>query len=112
MILNVYIIIVGCLILPGIGGGVVWWFMQREPKEPTSKVDNNSWSHIEALPDAAFAHDGDKIIYANQDAVGLFGAKSRDDIIGRKLSSIVHQDSRNFVKEQINIVGATGGGLS
>lgn len=80
-------------------------FTRTEPRQSNSKPDNLYWDHIEALPDAAFAHDGIKIIFANQAAVNLFGAQSHNDLIGRKLLSILHPENKEFVQKKMTVVG-------
>ncbi|OLN29561.1 Sensory transduction histidine kinase [Desulfovibrio sp. DV] len=61
---------------------------------------------VEFAPDAIFIHDGIRFVYANTEAVKLFGAQSPDALVGRDVLDFVPEDCRPSVAERIrqNIV--------
>ncbi len=57
---------------------------------------------IELSPDAVVIHSGEKIVFVNNAAIKIFGAKSSEEIVGKPTMSFVHPDSINVVKERIS----------
>ncbi|MCX7785936.1 MAG: PAS domain S-box protein [candidate division WOR-3 bacterium] len=56
---------------------------------------------IEMSPYAIAAHSEGKIIFVNQSAVKLLGAKSPQQLIGKPALDVVHPDYRDFVRKRI-----------
>jgi PAS domain S-box-containing protein len=56
---------------------------------------------VDHSPDAIFVHDGERFIYANNEAVNLYGAKTQQDLIGRKVIDLIPPDQREFVADRI-----------
>lgn len=56
---------------------------------------------IELSPDAIVIHSGSKIVFVNNSAIKIFGAKSSDEIIGKSTMDFVHPDSVDMVKKRI-----------
>ena len=63
---------------------------------------------LESNPDAVFCHREGTIILANPAAVKLFGASSREDLIGRDLFSMVHPDDAAEIRKRRDRVVETG----
>jgi two-component system, LuxR family, sensor kinase FixL len=63
---------------------------------------------VELNPDAITVNVDNKIVFANRAAVGLFGAKSLSDLLGRSPLDFVNPDDRAEVKEFYQRVLATG----
>ncbi|MBV9496162.1 MAG: PAS domain S-box protein [Acidobacteria bacterium] len=61
---------------------------------------------MELSPDAVLVHTAGTIVYANEAAVRLFGALDRSEIVGRRVMSFVHPDSREAVQERIRALSA------
>jgi PAS domain S-box-containing protein len=58
---------------------------------------------VEASPDAIFVNCESKIVFANPATVKLLGAQTKEQIIGRDLSEIVHSSHLARIKEQESI---------
>lgn len=56
---------------------------------------------IELSPDAVVVHSGQKIIFANNAATRLLGARSINEIVGKNTIDFVHPDSLELVKKRI-----------
>src|SRR5688572_1158241 len=56
---------------------------------------------IDVAPDAIFVHSDGCIVLANPAMVRLFGARSVDELIGRKVLDLVAPSSQEFVRERI-----------
>jgi PAS domain S-box-containing protein len=56
---------------------------------------------VELCPDAIFIQSDGLIVFVNSAAVKLFGAKSREELIGRRVLELVHPEYRETVNERI-----------
>jgi PAS domain S-box-containing protein len=56
---------------------------------------------VEHAPEAIIVHTAGVLQYANQEAAKLFGATSREDLLGKKAISLVHPDYRGLVLEMM-----------
>lgn len=66
---------------------------------------------VEVSPDAIFVHREERIIFANQQAIDLLGAKDADQIIGRSPLEFVHPDYHEAILERSHrIVHGVGQG--
>jgi len=54
------------------------------------------------IPDAIAVHREGSIAYCNPAAVKMFAAQSADDLLGRSMPDLVHQDDRRRVTERIS----------
>jgi PAS domain S-box-containing protein len=68
---------------------------------------------VESAPDAILIHDGDRCFYANAAAAQLFGAPSPEALEGLPVMRLVHEDSREAVRERMcrNLVATIPVGL-
>ena len=65
---------------------------------------------IEAMPEAVTVHGGGTIVYANQAALRMFGASSVQDLLGRRLLTLVHPDFREAALASGRRVATDGDG--
>ncbi|MBI5531332.1 MAG: PAS domain S-box protein [Deltaproteobacteria bacterium] len=56
---------------------------------------------VETSPDAIFVHDGVTLRYANPAGLALAGAKSPEEMIGRKVLDFVHKDYLSIVEGRV-----------
>jgi PAS domain S-box-containing protein len=56
---------------------------------------------IEWTPEAVAVHRGGKLLYANPAALHLFGATSKQDLLGKPMLEFVHPDYRHSVVERM-----------
>ncbi len=56
---------------------------------------------VENAPDAILLHDGDCYVFANAEALKLYGAQTADQIVGRRILDFVHDASRESVLERM-----------
>ena len=82
--------------------------LQREREHQLSDSEEKYRTLIEFSPDAVYIHDGKKILYANEAAIEIFGARSVDDIIGRDALGHVPPGFKDHVKKRIQGIFDTG----
>ncbi len=73
-------------------------------KQTLEKLNDREDKHrklVELMPDAILIHCGGIIQFANSSAVKLFDAKTKKNLIGKKVIDFVHPDYRNIVKKRI-----------
>ncbi len=56
---------------------------------------------VDNSPDAIVVHSGGKVIFANNAAIKMMGANSKEELIGKQVINFVHPDSIELVKERI-----------
>ncbi len=56
---------------------------------------------VDISPDAVFIHSGGKITYLNPAALAMLGAKGPDEILGKNILELIHPDSRDMVRKNI-----------
>jgi two-component system, cell cycle sensor histidine kinase and response regulator CckA len=66
---------------------------------------------VESSPDAIVIHVDGKIVFVNEAAVKLGGARTTDEIVGRPLMDFIHPEYRDLVEERIRQATAEGKGL-
>jgi PAS domain S-box-containing protein len=57
---------------------------------------------VTVSPDAILVNRGDRIIFANDQAIKLFGAVKVDEIVGRSPLDLFHQDYHTVIQERIH----------
>jgi two-component system sporulation sensor kinase A len=62
---------------------------------------------LKLSPEPVVAHDGDMLVYANDAAIKLVGARSRDDLIGQSIFGFIHPDYHEMFKERMQLVRGT-----
>ena len=67
---------------------------------------------VETLPDAMFVVHEERIVFVNPSAVKLMGAQRPEQIVGKKLSEIVHPNSLASVRSRIHNSYQTGLGTA
>jgi PAS domain S-box-containing protein len=56
---------------------------------------------VEMAPDAVVVHQDGRFVYANCAALGIFGARSIEELHDKSLVDLVHPDERDAVRERI-----------
>jgi PAS domain S-box-containing protein len=56
---------------------------------------------VDISPDAVLIHSGGKITYLNPAALAMLGAKGPDEILGKNILELIHPDSRDTVRKNI-----------
>lgn len=69
-------------------------------KEAIEESESLYRGMVESSPDAVVVHDGKKVIYVNDAAVKMVGAKSQAELIGRPIFDFVPPVSRGFIKKR------------
>jgi len=62
---------------------------------------------IESLPSAVVLQADEKIIFVNETAVLLIGAKNKDELIGKNILDFIHQDYHNLTIQRIDSMIST-----
>jgi len=79
------------------GGGVVAVYTDisrvRSRERSLTESEERHRRLLQTLPDAVIIHSGGKIAYVNPAAIGLFGARSHTQLVGRDSRDLVHPDS-------------------
>jgi PAS domain S-box-containing protein len=77
--------------------------LDRAPRElpPVSAAEQQYRWLIEHSPVAICVHADGRYVYVNQTLVRKMGARSPDQLLGRKITDFVHPDSLAAVREQI-----------
>lgn len=57
---------------------------------------------IENFPEPIVIHDGKTFILANNAALKLYGAREKEELIGKEVLDYLHPDNKDFVKEMIH----------
>lgn len=56
---------------------------------------------INLSPDAVVVHTNQHFVFVNPAAIKLFGAKNKEELLGRHISDFVHQDFQNIVQHRV-----------
>jgi PAS domain S-box-containing protein len=75
--------------------------VSRESQKQLREVEERYRQLVEFNPDAIFVHDGERFVYANAEAVRLYGASSQEDLIGRRILDLVLPEDREFISNRI-----------
>jgi two-component system, cell cycle sensor histidine kinase and response regulator CckA len=59
---------------------------------------------VEYSPDAIFIDRADRIVFANNPCLKLFGVGSREQVMGKSLFDFIHPDYHAIVRERIRII--------
>ncbi|WP_171654167.1 PAS domain S-box protein [Paenibacillus foliorum] len=85
----------------------------RKIAEETLRESDRRYQMLLKLsPEPAIAHDGELIVYANDAALKLLGAESREELIGKSLLSFFHPDCQDAFRETMLLVKETDAQLS
>jgi PAS domain S-box-containing protein len=63
---------------------------------------------VDFSPDAILVSDKEKFLFANKAAAALYGADDTDDLVGRRWSDFVHEDSYVAVDERVRKLTQSG----
>jgi len=63
---------------------------------------------VQGLPDGILVHSDNKVVFVNPCAASLFGAKSREELMGRPVQDLVSSEHMAAIKERIEQCYATG----
>ncbi|MGC8605530.1 MAG: PAS domain-containing protein, partial [Desulfomonilaceae bacterium] len=58
---------------------------------------------VESAPDAIFVHIDGIFVYLNRHALGLFGVRSQEDLVGKPVLDRIDQNFQEIVKKRIRI---------
>ena len=86
---------------------VFWWQRQRarfyrEQYEAQKENEERYRQVFELSPDTIFIQSEGNITFINEAGVRLFGASSKEELIGRRVVDLVHPDYREIVAQRIN----------
>ncbi|NDP21906.1 MAG: PAS domain S-box protein [Paludibacter sp.] len=63
---------------------------------------------VENSPDAIVIYIDDKIVFVNNACLGLIGASSANELIGKSVIEFVHPDSRSLIMERLKTITEPG----
>lgn len=63
---------------------------------------------VDLTPDGIAIHSEGKIVFANDAAIKILGAKSLDEVIGKSVIEVVHPDYRDIVKKRVKEMTQAG----
>ena len=81
---------------------------RKKAEEGLRESEERYRSLIELNPDGIYVCREGKIIYANQAAIDIWGAKSEDEVIGKTVFNLIHPDYREKAKERSRLVTEKG----
>jgi PAS domain S-box-containing protein len=89
-----------------------------DPDDPMARpLSDENWTeemtaHFRAVvdisPDAIYINRQGRFAYVNQSAIDLFGAHSADDLIGKQVFSLMHEDDISPAKTRVRQLVKTG----
>ncbi|MBT3790110.1 MAG: PAS domain S-box protein [Alphaproteobacteria bacterium] len=85
--------------------------VQSKDQEAVPLSETNAASYravIDISPDAIYINQGGRFVFVNKSAIKLFGARSADELIGKKVISFLHEDDRLDARNQIRKLARTG----
>ena len=99
--------------------GTVWHFAAfiadiTERKLAEAKVRDSEERYrtlIEWSPEAIAVHSAGKIVFANPAAVRLFGAQREQDLLGKPVLDLIHQDYHEAISKRANSIAISGGSV-
>lgn len=87
------------------GNGLSVYFSDITEKRKTEELLKDSEERyrrlVELSPDGIAVHSEGRLVFVNDAAVKMFGASSRDELIGKPVLNFVHPDYREVVKERM-----------
>lgn len=90
--------------LYGITGVITDISDRKNIEEQLAISEKKNRKLVEVLPDALFIHNGGYLLYSNMSGVELLKAKSKEELIGRKILDFVHPDFYDKVRERIELI--------
>ncbi|TDF97580.1 PAS domain-containing sensor histidine kinase [Paenibacillus piri] len=80
----------------------------RKIEEETIRESDRRYQMLLKLsPEPVIAHDEDMLVYANDAAVKLVGADSREQLIGKSVFNFLHEDFHEGFRQKMRLVKAT-----
>jgi PAS domain S-box-containing protein len=97
----------------------------KKTEEVFQKNEERFHCLAESSSDAMVVHIGGKVVYVNRSALNLFGADSREDLVGKDLTILVDPSDRDLVRRmaddvllgtttpvrEVRMVGSGGNGI-
>jgi len=74
---------------------------RRRTEELLKESEERYRRLVELSPDGIAVHSEGKLVFVNNAVVKMFGASSRDELIGKPVTEFVHPDYREIVKERM-----------
>ncbi len=97
------------------GGKIVGWqsiardiTIRKRAQEELKESEGRYRTLVEASPNAIFIHQDGKIVYVNNAAIKLSGAKNKEEILGRRAMDHVHPDFQVQIIERVKYMMETG----
>ncbi len=78
----------------------------KQAREALGQSEERYRSLVELSPDAIVVHVQGKIVFVNPAAVKLFGAATREDLLGQMELDLIHPDYRDAVQDRIQKIRA------
>ncbi|ABL00216.1 PAS/PAC sensor hybrid histidine kinase [Pelobacter propionicus DSM 2379] len=83
--------------------GCNWDVTERKKIEQNLRESEERYRRlVELSPDAIFIHSGNRFVFMNQAAARLLGAKTPEELYGRKPLDFIHPDQREMVGQRID----------
>jgi PAS domain S-box-containing protein len=85
--------------------GVISDIRQRKELEQKQKESDLRYRNlVESIPLGMGIHQNGKLVFVNEFAVQMMGAKSADEMVGRSVLDFVHPDNRSWIVERMRAV--------
>ncbi len=82
--------------------GTIFYNLKIKTRE-LAKTNYKYKKLLNFLPDAVILREGEIIAYINNKALELLNLNNKEEIIGKKLLSIIHEDYKDIVKKRFNM---------
>jgi len=70
--------------------------------ETTAGTERNGFEDlIDICTDAVVVHHNGKIVFVNRPAAKIFGVRTKDDLVGKKILDFIHPEFQKVFKEQV-----------
>ena len=77
---------------------------RKKAEEAMKESEERYRSLIELNPDSIYVCQEGEIVYANPATIDIMGAKSEDELIGKKIFDLIHPDFREKAKQRYRMV--------
>jgi PAS domain S-box-containing protein len=82
--------------------GIITDITQRKNLEQKHRESDQRYRDlVEHLPLGIGIHAGGKLVYVNEHAIQMMGARRESDLVGRNVLDLVHPDFRSLVRERM-----------
>ena len=81
---------------------------RKQAEEALRESENRYRSLIDFNPDGIYVSREGRIIYVNQATVDIWGAKNKDELIGKTVFELIHPDYREIAKQRYRLMMEQG----